>query len=414
MITIVTLIIHFFTRKSPIINPNVKRILISGARMTKALQLARSFYAAGHYVVLTDDYQFATHRFSRCVSRFRRSADITNSSLYIQSIIDIVQQEKIDVFVPVSNTCTERVEAHIKQLLLQFNCETFHGNVELLNMLSNKFLFINQVRALGLTAPKTYSITDPKQVLDFDFSKEQCQFILKSIVYNSTVRSHMIKLPCQTRQETIDYVNSLIINENYPWVMQEFIPGEEYCTHTTVRNGELRLHTCCKSSAYLLNYKHVNNKINILEWVREFCSRVNATGQVSFDFIESNEDGRPYAIECNPRTHTAILNFYNHSRVAEAYLDKEPLSNGPIQPRSDAREIYWLYYELWNLCRVKSIEDLLLILKRLLHGKEGIWSIDDPLPFFFQYTIHLPYVLIYSIYEQKPFNFIDCNLAFAH
>ncbi|CAF0925761.1 unnamed protein product [Adineta steineri] len=414
MITIVTLIIHFFTRKSPIINPNAKRILISGARMTKALQLARSFYAAGHYVVLTDDYQFATHRFSRCVSRFRRSADITNSSLYIQSIIDIVQQEKIDVFVPVSNTCTERVEAHIKQLLLQFNCETIHGNVELLNMLSNKFLFINQVRALGLTAPKTYSITDPKQVLDFDFSKEQCQFILKSIVYNSTVRSHMIKLPCQTRQETIDYVNSLIINENYPWVMQEFIPGEEYCTHTTVRNGELRLHTCCKSSAYLLNYKHVNNKINILEWVREFCSRVNATGQVSFDFIESNEDGRPYAIECNPRTHTAILNFYNHSRVAEAYLDKEPLSNGPIQPRSDAREIYWLYYELWNLCRVKSIEDLLLILKRLLHGKEGIWSIDDPLPFFFQYTIHLPYVLMYSLYEQKPFNFIDCNLAFAH
>ena len=251
--------------------------------------------------------------------------------------------------VPVSNTCTERIEGNIKQILLRFNCETMHGGVEQSNMLSDKFKFIEQVRSMGLTAPTTYSITDPKQVLDFDFSKERCQYILKSIIYDSAVRSHMVKLPCQTRQETIDYVNSLVINENHPWVMQEFIPGKEYCTHTTVRNGELRLHTCCESSPYLLNYKHINNKPKILEWVQEFCSRVKATGQVSFDFIESNEDGRPYAIECNPRTHTAILNFYNHPLVAEAYLGKEHFSNGPIQPRSDAREIYWIYYELWNL-----------------------------------------------------------------
>ena len=414
IITYITLVIHLFTRKPPVINPNARRILISGARMTKALQLARYFYAAGHYIVLTDDYRFATHRFSRCVSRFCLSADITNSELYIQSIVNIVQQEQIDVFVPVSNTCTERVEAHIKQILLQFNCETLHGDVEQLNMLSNKYLFIDRVRALGLAAPKTYSITDPKQVLDFDFTKQQCEFILKSVVYNSMVRSNIIKLPCQTREQTVDYVNSLVINEEYPWVMQEFIPGKEYCTHSTVRNGELRLHTCCESSAYLLNYKHVNHKTKILEWVQEFCSRLNITGQVSFDFIESNEDGQSYAIECNPRTHTAIINFYNHPLVAEAYLGKESFPTGPIQPRSDAREIYWLYYELWNLCKVRSTEDLLRILNRLLHGKDGIWSIEDPLPFFFQYTVHLPYILIYSLYEQKSFNFIDCNLAFAH
>ena len=414
MITFVTLIIHFFTRKSQIINPNAKRILISGGRMTKALQLARSFYASGHYIVLTDDYRFATHRFSRCVSRFCLSADINDSSSYIQSIVDIVQQEQIDVFIPVSNTCTERVEGHIKQILLQFNCETVHGDFEQVNMLSNKYLFIDRVRMMNLSAPKTYSITDPKQVLDFDFSKEQCQFLLKSIIYDSVVRSNMIKLPCQTRQQTMDYVNSLEISEQHPWVMQEFIPGKEFCTHSTVRNGELRLHTCCKSSAYLLNYKHISDKYQILEWVQEFCARVNITGQVSFDFIESNEDGRPYAIECNPRTHSAIINFYNHPNVAEAYLSTLSLPNGPIQPRSNAREIYWLHYELWNLCKVRSIEDLLLILRRLIHGKEAIWSIEDPLPFFFQYTMHLPYILIYSLYEQKPYKFIDCNLAFAH
>jgi hypothetical protein len=149
----------------------------------------------------------------------------------------------------------------------------------------------------------------------------------------------------------------------------------------------------------------------ILEWVRGFSSKANLSGQASFDFIESNEDGRPYAIECNPRTHTAITAFYNHPLVAEAYLGTEKLSNGPIEPHSDARETYWLYHELWNLSKVRCMEDLALRLQKLLSGKDAIYSIEDPLPFFFHYTVHMPWVLINNLFTPVPFKKVDCNLG---
>jgi hypothetical protein len=47
-------------------------ILISGGKMTKALQLARSFHSAGHRVILveTHKYWLTGHRYSWAVDRF--------------------------------------------------------------------------------------------------------------------------------------------------------------------------------------------------------------------------------------------------------------------------------------------------------------------------------------------------------
>ncbi|CAF0928601.1 unnamed protein product [Adineta ricciae] len=410
-ITLVTLFIHVITRKPAVTNPHAKRILISNAGMTKALQMARSLHSDGHYVVFTEEYPLATHRYSRCVSKFHLCADSDDRPAYIKSITDIVRRERIDLYVPVSHSSTERVDARIREVLLQFNCETFHGTVEQLDMLSDKCAFIDQARSFGLTVPKSYRITDRQQVLDFDFSKEKHEFILKSIAYDSISRLNLRKLPCHTRQETIDYVSSLPIGKDSPWILQEFIPGKEYCTHGAVRNGELRLYCCCESSPWLLQYKHINNKPLILEWVCEFCARINLTGQASFDFIESIEDGRPYAIECNPRTHTAITAFYNQPLVAQAYLDKEPLTSGPIQPLSTARETYWLYHELWSLFRIRCFQDWLCHFNRLFHGKEAIYSIDDPLPFLLHYTVHMPYLLLLNLLHPRQYNKVDCALG---
>lgn len=411
LITAVTLAIHWMRRRTPVVNPHAKRILISGGGMTKALQLVRSLYSAGHQIFLTEEYSYTAHRFSRCLTRFYLCANTKIHTPYIQSIIDIVRREKIDIFIPVSHSWCECADSIVKEALLPFNCETIQGDLSQLEMLSDKYRFINQARAFGLTVPKTYKITDPKQVLDFDFSKEKCQFILKSLFDNNLTRWDLIKLPCPTQEEMLDYLNSLTISEQYPWILQEFIPGKEYCTHGTVRDGELRLYTCCQSSSWLLRYKHLEEKPLIFHWVREFCSKANLSGQASFDFIESYEDGRPYALECNPRTHTAITAFYNHPGVAEGYLDKKPLSNGPILPYHNARQTYWLYHELWNLSKIRSLNDFYRQLNIFIHGKEAIYSVDDPWPFFFQYTFHMPCVLIDNLINPIPYKKVDCNLG---
>lgn len=411
IITCVTTMIHFVTRQRPTVNPNGKRILISGGGMSKSLQLARSFHSAGHYVVLTEEYPFTAHRFSRSVSRFCVCEDSDMPFKHLQSIVDIVQREEIDVFIPVSHSTTECLDALIKQALLPLNCQTFHGDVDQLAMLSDKYEFIDKARSLGLTVPKSVKITDARQVLNFDFTREKRPFILKPIVYNSIHRDHLTKLPCPTREETVEYVNSLLISEECSWIMQEFIRGKEYCTHGAVHNGQVRLYACCESSNWLLNYKHLDDKPQILQWVQDFCSATNLTGQASFDFIEGDDDGLPYVLECNPRTHTAITTFYNHPDVAKAYLSSQPLLNAPVQPYSSAREVYWLYHELWHLFQVREMKDLIRVIHRLVNGKEAIYSIEDPLPFFLQYTVHIPLLLVYNLRSMTYFKKIDCNLA---
>ncbi len=91
----------FRTQTSKTSNP--KNILISGGKMTKALQLARSFHAAGHRVVLveTHKYWLTGHRFSQAVDKFYTTpAPQKDPEAYIQALEEIVKRENIDVYIP--------------------------------------------------------------------------------------------------------------------------------------------------------------------------------------------------------------------------------------------------------------------------------------------------------------------------
>jgi hypothetical protein len=78
----------------------------------------------------------------------------------------------------------------------------------------------------------------------------------------------MVKLPCA---DMANYVKNLPISKDHPWMMQEFITGQEYCTHSTVRDGELKLRGCSDSSAFQVNYEHVD-KPKINSWVIEILT----------------------------------------------------------------------------------------------------------------------------------------------
>jgi hypothetical protein len=100
-----------------------RTILISGGKMTKALQLARLFHRAGHRIVLveTEKYRFTGHRFSRAVDRFL-VVPTPGSSGYVDALIDIVRREGVDVYVPVCSPAASIHDANAKAVLEQW-CE---------------------------------------------------------------------------------------------------------------------------------------------------------------------------------------------------------------------------------------------------------------------------------------------------
>lgn len=394
-----------FKAKLPLVT-NPKKILLTGGKMTKALQLARSFHKAGHEVFLveTHKYWLSGHRFSKSVKEFYTvGVPEKDPQAYSQNLLEIVQKENIDVFIPVSSPIASYYDSLAKSVLSPY-CEVIHFDPEITQTLDDKFSFCQQAASLGLSVTKSFLISDPQQILDFDFSSDGSRYILKSIAYDSVSRLDMTQLPCVDMES---YVKKLPITKERPWIMQEFIKGQEYCCHSTVRKGQIKLHCCSKSSAFQVNYQQVDNP-EIFQWVQHFVKELNLTGQICFDFIQT-EDGKVYPLECNPRLHTAITMFHDHPLVAEAYLSDDNKQN--IEPLPESKPTYWLYHELWRLTEIGSLSDLSAWVSKVFSGKEAIFAIDDPLPFLGVYHWQIPLLLIDNLLHNRGWVKIDFNIG---
>jgi len=158
-----------------------RTIMVSGGKMTKALQLARSFHAAGHRVILIESakYRMTGHRFSRAVDRFY-AVPKPQSPEYADALLAIVRSEGVDVYVPVCSPVASYYDALAKPLLQPY-CEVLHGDAEMIAALDDKYEFAATAASLGLTVPDAHRICDPGQVEDFDFDAASPPYILKSI-----------------------------------------------------------------------------------------------------------------------------------------------------------------------------------------------------------------------------------------
>jgi predicted ATP-grasp superfamily ATP-dependent carboligase len=395
-----------------VIAEHPKRILITGAKMTKALQLARSFHQAGHTVFLveTHKYWLTGHRFSNAVEGFYTvPAPKKDPDGFCQGLLEIVKREQIDVFIPVTSP-VESYYCSLAKPLLSPYCEVIHFDADITQMLDHKYRFIEKAKELGLSVPKTFLITKPEDVLNFDFEADSSQYILKSIPYDSVHRLDLTRLPMKSKSDMEQFVKGLPISQDKPWIMQEFIKGKEYCTHSTVRNGKIRLHCCSESSPFQVNYQQIDNP-EILEWVKKFVQPLNLTGQVSFDFIQA-PDGQVYPLECNPRIHSAITMFYNHPGVAEAYLKEgQGVDEAPITPLANSQPTYWLYHELWRFTEVNSWEKLKVWFRKITQGTDAIFKVNDPLPFLMVHHWQIPLLIWGNLKQLKGWIRIDFNIG---
>lgn len=385
-----------------------KKVLITGAKMTKALQMARSFYRDGHdvYLVETHKYWLSGHRFSRAVRGFFTvPAPEKDSDGYCQGLLKIVRDHDIDVFIPVSSPIASYYDSLAKKTLDPY-CQSIHLEPEETAILDDKYAFCSKAAELGLSAPKVFRITDPQQILDFDFEQDGSQYIIKSIPYDSVLRLDLTLLPFDGMEA---YVRALPISEEKPWVMQEFIRGQEYCFHATVREGKIRLHCCSESSPFQINYQQVGNPA-IYEWVKTLVREMNLTGQVCFDMIQT-ESGIVYPIECNPRLHSAITMFHDHPGVAKAYLADDYADEFPIEPLPNSRPTYWTYHELWRLLSVRSISELAAWWRKVTQGTDAVLEPADPLPFLMLHNWQIPLLLIDNLRRLKGWVKIDFNIG---
>ena len=389
------------TPVTPVARP--RTILVTGGKMTKALHLARCFHGAGHRVVLAEaaKYRLTGHRFSWAVDAFH-AVPIPGSPGYAEAIADIVEAEGIDLWVPVSSPASSVPEAEVAA---QWGLPVVHGDPELVRRLDDKEALVRMAEEAGLPVPAAHRITDPAQVAPLVTGSTR-RYILKSIAYDPVHRLDLTPLPRPTPEETEAFAWSKPISPESPWVLQELLQGVEHCTHATAQEGRVQLHICCESSAFQVNYAHLDHPA-IEEWVRRFVAHHNVSGQISFDLIVGDDGGvRP--IECNPRTHSAITVFdaSQYEAVSRAYLDPDV---DTVVPASTARPTYWLYQELWRmLSEPRSIPERLGV---IASGRDAIFAWEDPLPFLLVHHLQIPSLLLASLVQGNDWVRIDFNIG---
>ncbi len=374
--------------------------------MTKCLQLARMFHAQGDRVIVAETamYKFCGTRFSSAVDKFVIIPAIVNDGTdYQNALIDICNSEKVDLYIPVASPKSAYQDAVAKS---RFPAHTvvFHFDADIVKILDDKHLFIEQAGKYGLSVPESFIFNSKNELLDHSFTEGK-KYILKKIDYDPVYRLDLRRLPHDGWE---DRVNSLPINSTNPWVLQEFIEGREVCTHTTTQDGAMNLYICSDSSPFQVNYAMLDLP-NVRAWVSTFVSKLNATGQISFDFI-IKDNGTVIPIECNPRTHSAITLFHNQHKAAAAYYDLGRNCEKFI-PNEVAGHTYWIFHELHRLIKCMNLKVFKLILNRIWTGKEAVFQWNDPWPFFFNNFISIPYQIIKNLTSKKHWTGIDFNIG---
>ncbi|BAZ42759.1 hypothetical protein NIES4101_87290 [Calothrix sp. NIES-4101] len=359
-------------------NQLIKNILLTGGRAPVTLELARFFAVAGYQVFVADSIKHHLCTNSRYVLKnFLVPQPRYNPTDYIRALLEIVKQEHIHLLIP---TCEEIF--YISHGLAELNkyCQVFAEPIHILNKLHNKWEFICQVKKIELVTPQTWLVKSKEDIFDILQSSNSFHKLILKPVY-SRFASNIHILSPENYQLSVKAIEKIKISENKSWVLQEFIPGKHYSSYSIVHQGKITAHavyptvfTAGKGSCI---YFEAVNHPQILQWVKRFVESLEFTGQIAFDFIETNDI--LYPLECNPRAISAIHIFQVSDKLETAFLNT---TSEIIQPQIHQKAMIsmaMLIYGLPDAIRYHQLRQWLMI---FFSTEDVIFRLSDIMPFF--------------------------------
>jgi len=398
---------------------------VTGAPHTKGLQICRFLASAGHRVILADvkKFRWSASRFSNCVSQWITLPDVTpgDSEGYRKAIRAAISRESVDWWIPVSHTTTAVVDSVVKKELEVTNPFVkvlSIANVETADMLDDKIKFLEEAKALGLAVPEFYKISCCQDVVDLCKKGifQRRHFFLKPLSPYSEDRVCFTRIP-DNETELLNYLKSFQhkISKESPYFVSEYIQGDEYTGNVLAKDGQIFIYTSNPSSPMQIDYDDASDKKEIFNWVKTFVTKKGLSGSLCFDFMEHPLTGEMLAIECNPRLHSCIvLMDTQREAAAEAIYramegDNNNAANTVIAvPDPHQKHIFWFHNELGKLLNGSS---LLKVISTIMHGKDAVWDVTDPLPFFLLPHLQIPSLLWSTITSGDKWSIVNFCLG---
>jgi hypothetical protein len=296
-------------------------ILITSARAPISVDIARVLIEQGHRVWLADSLRWPIGRFcNNIVGYVRLPSPRFKFDNFAASIIAFCQNQQIDFIVPTSEEVFWL--AKIKNMPAHTKLRT--APLDTLAQLHNKWTFAALANQLGYGAAENDLIQLQDELSTWLLQhKNLHEYVAKPVF--SRFATQTIVAPTR---EQISHIRPTV---SQPWLLQQRVIGQEFCTYNLAENGQLVAHC-----AYLPKYrigKHSASlyfqpvtSIGLEKLCADFIKATNFTGQICFDVIETTAGF--VALECNPRgTSGAHLLAQQPAYYAQALLGGKPIKS---------------------------------------------------------------------------------------
>ncbi|MEM9330729.1 MAG: ATP-grasp domain-containing protein [Pseudomonadota bacterium] len=338
--------------------------LLTLGRLPKALDIAEALSKAGWRVIVAEPFSWHLCRVSRYVSKsFKVTAPNTDQTKYLEELLHIVKREGVSLVVPVSE---EAVHATLIAPDLPPDVRMYSVPQIQLQELHDKYRFNQLASSLGLTVPETYLLGTPEA---HQLAQQQ-DYVLKPVFTCSgkgfSIHSRGTALP-----------NSLDLPT---MVVQQKLNGPLKSTFSIVEEGRV-LGTVVYKAAVLsgtvaVAFERIDHESRVKAWVQHFAKETGYSGFLSFDMIE-DEDGKPHAIECNPRA-TSGIHFVTRQSLADAILRPDLQQGLAFRPFTVMQQFFPCLTETQTALFRR--DDFLKKSRTLFSAKDVNFSLKDPLP----------------------------------
>lgn len=368
---------------------NIRNILITGGRAPATLHLCRLLKKASYNIYTAESIKSHLCKYSNSIkNNFYVPSPNDDYDGYINSLIEIIKDNEIDFVIP---TCEEVFHIAKSKSKLEEFCIVFTDDFYKLNKLHNKFEFINCFKSYGFNVPATWKLTsyDDLKKLVNSFNGDR-KFVLKPVYSRFASQVQFIKIG--------EKLPKIYINEDFPWILQEFIDGIQYCTYSIAHKGKLTAHTTypTRFTAGIganIYFEDISQSA-IFNIINNFVLKENFTGQIAFDFILTKE-GIPYVLECNPRATSGLHLFNFEEHLEAAFFNTTDTLLIPKASKPYCLKLAMLIYGVKN--GYVFNKDWF---KAIRNSKDVVFDKDDIKPFFGQFAATF-YLLYKSLILHK-------------
>ena len=306
------------------------KVLVTSARLPHAVGVIRALGEAGHEIYATDTFRTSPGLHSTHVKeRILTASPAFETKTFVGQIADAVAKHSIDLVLP----AFEEVFYLSKHLPEQENPEKyFCSPFDTLYQLHDKKKFVDLAHELDLPIARTITASSPEELVAA--AKEFPEFFARAAFSRGGVELLTNTGPLAGAVKIEDCHPTA---EN-PWLVQEFVHGEDLCSMSVAHHGKLSAHC---TYMHPLTIEHAGGIVfesidepEAFEVSKRIIEHLGYHGNISIDWLRS-ADGKLHLVECNPRPTAAIFTM-DPQRYSKALF--EPDFDHPYVTEPGARQ----------------------------------------------------------------------------